>query len=134
MLQKPKNLNILVAFMLLTVLGIFSFVASGNKQGPHGGIVKKADNYFIEMKCAENFLYTYLLNDRLKTVDATDLMCEVKFSFPDSTDIRSQLKPNNDDGFICPAPIGFFSCKITFVAIGKSVSAEFLNPIQVVNK
>ncbi|HWY12635.1 MAG TPA: hypothetical protein VN026_14980 [Bacteroidia bacterium] len=125
----------LIVFLLFGALGLVSFMMSPQQtQGPHGGTLKKAEGYFIEMKNFEKVLSVYLLNEKLRSVDTKAITGEVKLFFPDSTDLILQLKHSYDNMFTCKLPGDYFSCKITFNVGGKPVMATFENSGQIVLK
>ncbi|MGZ3904006.1 MAG: hypothetical protein ACXVC6_09940 [Bacteroidia bacterium] len=103
-------------------------------QGPHGGVVKKADNFYIEMKSDEKNLSAFLFDRKLKAVEAIDLQGDVRFHLQDSTDVSVPLTRLDGNEFKCVPPTGFYSCRVTFRITGKSISANFFNPLQVVLK
>jgi|ERR1700741_235277 len=119
----------LFVFLFFYTVGMISLILS-RPQGPHGGVIKKAGDYFIEMKNSETVFNAYLLNQKLEPVNIQNVFGEVKFIFPDSTDMLIQLRQEENDVFVCDPPKGFFTCKVTFTIIGKSVSAKFVNSIQ----
>jgi hypothetical protein len=132
MRQRSHRPNILFVILFFSTLGMISLVLS-RPRGPHGGVVKKADNYFIEIKTFEKDFTAYLLTQKLRSVDTKEVAGEVKFYFPDSTDVNIPLKPK-DDGFVCIAPGGFSSCKVSFTSVGKTVTARFEKQTQLVYK
>jgi len=133
MLSKFYRPNMIFVILLFSTLGMISLVFS-RPQSPHGGTLKKAGDYYIEMKNADRLFNAYLLTKKLKPINTKDIFGVVKFHLPDSTDIDIQLKPFAKDGFSCESPVGFYSCKITFNVVGTSVSAQFANPTQIVLK
>lgn len=103
------------------------------EQGPHGGMLKAADEYFIEMKStADTSLSAYLLTKKLKTVSSKGISAEAKFFFTDSTALDVRLKADTlTDAFTARAAPGFYACKITFLVLGKEVSARFEKQSQI---
>src|ERR1700741_1253801 len=103
--------------------------------GPHGGVMKKADNYFIEVKAEDKMLFTYLLDPKLKAISNKDLTCTVRFFMADSTDMILRLKPFEEKGFTGENIPGYRYCKITYKVNDKvSPSAMFESKKPVVNK
>lgn len=120
----------LLAAVTLTSLNVFQ-----TSMGPHDGIVKKAENYNIEMKSSYGNFYAYLLDEKCKPLSNKKIFCEVRFFYPDKTSADIQLKPFGSDGFtIASTVIEFYSCKITFNVLGKSVVAKFENENQIVER
>ncbi len=103
-------------------------------QGPHGGIVKKADNYFIEITNPDKFFFVYLLDKNSKTISNKGISADVKFFLPDSSIFNVQLKPSADDAFTGSGVPEFYACRVTFNVFGKSVSAKFENMASVAKK
>jgi len=134
--MKSDLKSTLIVILLFSTLGLISFVLSPiQTQGPHGGTLKKAEGYFIEMKNFEKILSVYLLNEKLKAVPVKDVSGEVKLFFADHTDIIIPLKHSSEDVFTCKLPEGMFSYKVTFNGvISKPISATFENSGQVVLK
>lgn len=122
----------LVLFFCST-LCLFSLILS-HPRNPHDGVIRKAGNYFIEMKTGEKKLYAYLLDKKLKLIDATGVTGEARFLFPDSTDVNVPLTLLGKDTFTCETPAGYSACRITFNIKGKSVFANFGAPAEVVLK
>ena len=117
--------KITYAVFLLTITALLA-LNSPPPQGPHGGIVKNAEGYYIEMKNnPDTSFVSYLLNKKLKTVSSKGISGEVKFFSPDSTTLNVQLKPGDKNAFTAKPPLGFYACKITFNVFGKSLSATF---------
>jgi len=118
--------------ILFFVMAVLVAGVASKKQGPHGGVVKRAENYFIEMKSADRKLYVYLLEKGLKTISNKGLLAEADFFFPDSTVQNVPLKPENYEAFVCETPLNYHACKITFKVAGKLVFAKFNNPLKIV--
>ena len=133
MFRKYSAPNILFVILLFSTLSMLSLVLA-RPHGQHGGTVKKAGNYFIEMKIEEKTLTAYLLTNKQKAVDPKDLFGDARFLFPDSTEITIPLKPTKEDFFTCETPEKFYECRITFNYLGKLLSAKFANPVQLVSK
>lgn len=127
--SKPL-LFVTLGFLSLTVVS-WIFL---KPQGPHGGVVKKAENYFIEMKSDEKNLSAYLFDRKLKAIEADDLRGDVMFYFRDSTNLSAPLSLSANNEFKCVPPAGYYSCKIRFTLANKSISANFFNPLQVALK
>ena len=122
-----------LAFLYCVTIALVSWNKLSST-GPHGGTLKKAGNYFIEMKTVEKFFYAYLLDKKLKSIDNKNVSGEVKFFMSDSTNFNVSLKRNTDDAFTCENLARSNSCKITFLVFGNSVSAKFENSALLVEK
>jgi hypothetical protein len=123
-------LIIIAAGILLVSLGVFQTTTFG----PHGGIVKPAGSYQIEMKNPYGNLYAYLLDVESKPIRNKRITCSVRYYFPDNTTTDVDLKPYGEDGFTTETTIKFYLCKVTFNLQGKSVSAKFENENPIVQK
>lgn len=94
--------------------------------GPHGGKIKKADQYYIEQKSDDHFVYTYLLDSRKRTMSSKNVTCTARFFLSDSTDLVIALKPFGDNGFSGEHISGYKVYKITYVIdVETKVSALF---------
>lgn len=125
-LRSIKAKIIFLAFLYCILIAFVSWSKTQAK-GPHGGILKKTQGYFIEINTPGKFIYAYLLDKKLKTINDKELVCEVKFSLPDSTSFNLKLKPTTDGGFMGDNLNGFNNCLITFTAFGNSISARYEN-------
>ncbi len=113
-----------VALTFLISLGGIS-LALTKQESPHGGIIKDAEGYFIEMKSSGKNLSIYLLNKKYQSIGTKNVMGKAQFFLSDSTSIDIPLKRLNENAFTCVAPSGYITCKVTFNVMGKSVSAKF---------
>lgn len=128
---------IIIVFLILLALFLISINFFQSPFGPHGGRVKTAGEYNIEMKNVYPNIYTFLLDKDYKPIKNKEILCEIHFILPDNTKINSQLKPFEEDGFIMElGELNFSTCRVFFNVHGKSVSAGFENekPIAKKNK
>ncbi len=117
---------ILLVLLLSGIVVLYSLDTYQSPSGPHGGDVKQAENFNIEMKASFPSIYVYLLDQKLKPINNKGITCEIKFFFPDDTSTDLELKPFQDDGFIMESSkIVYNFCIVTFNVFGKSVSAKF---------
>lgn len=130
--MKSKNSIILLFILLASTL--ISLKIFQSTYGPHGGVVKPAGVYHIEMKNPYGNLYAYLLEADSKPILNKGISCKARYYLPDSTSTEVDLKPFGDDGFTAETTIRFYICKITFDVFGKSVSAKFENENPIVQK
>jgi len=122
------------ALFLITITALLA-LDSPPSQGPHGGAIKKAEGYYVEMKNnPDTSFFAYLLTKKLKTVSNKDVTAEVKLFFPDSTATDVPLKAIAGNAFTGKIIPGFYACKITFHIYEKEVSAQFAKEDQVVQK
>jgi hypothetical protein len=121
---KFNRLGLVFVLTFLTMMGGMSLALS-KQENPHGGSIKEADGYYIEVKSAGKNLNIYLLNNKKEPIGTKNITGKVLFFFRDSTDIDINLKAINENAFTCFAPPGYYACKVTFNILGKSVSANF---------
>ena len=103
--------------------------------GPHGGIVKPAGAYNIELKSTYPNLYTFLLDKNNKPMRNKGILCEIDFLLSDKTKINSQLTPYMADGFMMElGTFNYSTCKVLYNVYGKTISADFDNESAIVKK
>jgi hypothetical protein len=105
--------------------------------GPHGGAMKKADNYdyFIEVKVVEKSMFVYLMDTNLDDQSNKGISGEAKFFLAaDSTNVNVPLQAHEDKAFIIEAVPNYSTCKIVFHVENKEVSAKFENQTYSVKK
>lgn len=129
---KTLRPNLLFFSLFFIALGLSMAITSISQGGPHGGVLQKAGNYFIEMSIPGKKIVTYLLDNKSNTISNQDVLCNAKLYFPDSTDMEIRLTPIEENSFTADVPTGFHSCKITFKMGEKEIWAKFENPIQLV--
>ena len=123
-----KKEIILIVVLLLITVSLVSLILFQRAAGPHDGVVKSAGEYKIEMKNSYPDFYAFLLDKKNIPVSNKGITCEVKFIFPDSSNIYTSLKPYGKEGFsLKSAALRFCSCQIHFITGGKTVSAAFEN-------
>lgn len=94
--------------------------------GPHGGYLKKAGNYTIEMKTGFPFFYTYLLGNRNKPISNRIISCRVMLLLPDHTETQIVMRRYGEDGFFSEAAdLPASAYWISFEVDGETVSARF---------
>jgi hypothetical protein len=117
---------ILFGLILSGIVVLYSVNRYQGTTGPHGGELKPAENFNIELKEAFPNLHCYLLDQKLEPVSNLGVLCEIRFFMPDETTVDLNLKPFLNDGFILESnTIVYNSCRVTFNISGKSVSAKF---------
>lgn len=130
-----KTKIIVIALLIAAAIILVSLNVFQSSQGPHGGTVKKAENYNIEMKNPGGSMYAYLLDRNLKPVNNKGISCKVKLFFPDKTAADQILSPFGTDGFIIELiPMYYVSCTVTFNVAGKNIEADFENEVLFVDK
>ena len=129
-----KTTSILIGLFLLTTMVLIAFNLTDNPVGPHGGTVKTAGIYNIEMKNSYPNLYAFLLDSRLRPMSNKGISYEVRFNFADSSTSIIPLKPFWEDGFSMKlGSLRYNTCRINFNVSGKIVSAQFENDNLVAN-
>jgi hypothetical protein len=133
--KRSKSLSMKVAIVLIVIsaFGLISWYMF-QTNGPHDGTVKKADNFFIEMRNEENHFHTWLYDANFKPINNSGITGDVLFFLSDSTTFNVTLKPFLEDEFVCESIPGFYACKITFNVVDKSPSAMFDNPTPIVEE
>lgn len=123
------TLLIIAAFILIS-LRLFQ-----SSDGPHDGKVKKANEYYIEMKNPDSNLYAFLLDKNLKPLSNKEITCKATLFYPDNTSSEAEMTRFGADGFFTESIVRYyFSCTITFNISGKTVSARFDNETLFVSK
>lgn len=126
-------MTIKLTLLILTTMFLLGLDKS-QTPGPHGGVIKSADKYYIEMKnIPDTTFLSYLLDKKMNTMSNKSISGEVKLYFQDSTVVNMDLIPIEGDAFTAKILPGFYSCKITFDISGKEVSAKFDMRTQLVN-
>lgn len=125
--MKTEKMHTL-AFPFLCLFVMTSLKLFQATDGPHGGIVKEAGDYNIEMRNQYDHFYVFLLDDNLIPINNSGLSCDVRFYYADSTSTQLNLIKYEEDGFRSLSTIPVFTaCKIFFHIQGKIVSAKFDN-------
>ncbi len=124
-----RSIKAKIVFLAFLYCILIAFVSWSKTQarGPHGGIIKRTQNYVIEINTPGKFIYAYLLDRKLNTINDKELACDVKFSLSDSTSFNLKLKPTNDGGFMGENLNGFNGCVVTFTAFSKTITARYEN-------
>lgn len=134
-MKKIKYKYLTIGVLLLSSILFLTFYSFQFGVGPHGGVVKKVDNYNIEVKAPYPAIYAFLLDKNLKPINNKGLFCEIRFFPPDDIPIDVNLQPYEGDGFkIESSAIAYGTFRVTFHVSGKSVSAMFYNENAIVLK
>ncbi len=93
---------------------------------PHGGVVKTAGDYHIEMVVGEGEVSYYLLDGEEKSIPNADVTGTVILQFDDET-LSDKLTPKGGDHFTLELKEGAspFTSIVSFVVNGKTVVAKF---------
>ena len=97
---------------------------------PHGGEVKDAGKYHIEMVAdmllKEAQVSFYLLKGAMKSVSNEGITGTVQYKYKDESTVTETLKPKGDDGFSAELKRKEpFYCIVAFLIKGKTVSTVF---------
>jgi len=133
--QAMKTRLILPALFLLVTIAFYALKPfQTSLVAPHGGTLKQAENFQIEMKNSNSKIYTYLLDEKLQPVNNKEMTCAIKFFLPDSANLYVTMQPTGDDGFVTESNAYVYqSCKVIFKMPLRSVSARFENQNIIVN-
>ena len=131
-----KTKFILFALPVIIAIILISQNYSNQIVGPHGGRLKQAENYNIEMKNPYGEFYTYLLDKNLVPISnkSKGISCEVNFFILDNMVSDFILEPKGEDAFFTKITMPYHSCRITFHVFGKKVSAKFESETLIVQK
>jgi hypothetical protein len=103
--------------------------------GPHGGTMKKADDYFIETKTVDKTMYVYLMDTNLDDQSNKGISGDAKFFLAaDSSTVKLPLQAFEEKAFSIEAVPAYNVCTITFVIQSKTISAKFENQRLTVQK
>lgn len=111
----------------------FATQAFPPERGPHNGIVKPADGFYIEAGYNSSEIFAYLLDSTMKPIRNDGITCIAIIEFPDKTTGNLDLYPYGEEGFGAPnIQKDYTTCTIIFEKDGRKVSAEFPNESLVV--
>ena len=121
--------------LLLTIMITFSAWKTLTPVGPHGGVVKQAGDYKIELLKSFDSFTMYLLDRNAKTFKNKGITGNVIFMLPDNTNSEVPVKLSGDESFMCGIPsAAYVSMQITFHVQEKSFTAKFENETILVEK
>lgn len=120
--------------VLMLAAGIFMFTSVTFSQtvtdpaAPHGGRIKAAGNYFVELLFSSEKTYVYLLDQKVKPVSNQGISGKIIFQQADNIVTASELIPLKEEGFIAKVSVpAYVSCTVNFEVRGKKISAAFDN-------
>lgn len=129
-----RTVAILSVLLLFAIMNLLLLNTSQVTIGPHGGKVKKAENFNIEKIQSPENLYTFLLDNNYKPISNKGVVGEVRFYYIDETTSDIPLIPFETEGFVVKMQENqYHSCRITFIISGKSISAKFDNESLIVS-
>ena len=127
----------LLLFLSLKSISMLSQNNMGTREvtAPHGGKIKAAKDYFIELIFSSEKTYVYLLDKRTKPINNAGIKGRVIFQSFDSTLTTAELIPYQTDGFITKTSVPAYTvCTIYFEFGGKTISAVFDNSDTIADK
>ena len=93
---------------------------------PHGGVVRTAGNYHLELVAAPNQLNVYLLGDKMSAVASVGGAGTVLVQRTDNTTASLKLAPAGDHyTATLPAGAAIRTAIVTLKAQGKTINARF---------
>jgi hypothetical protein len=124
---KYSHLIAIHAFLASLVI-IFTAWYPYQAGGPHGGTMKKADDYFIETKTEDKTMLVYLMDTNLDDQSNKGISGDAKFFLAaDSTTVRLPLQAFEEKAFRVETIPAYSECTITFFIASATVSAKFEN-------
>jgi hypothetical protein len=97
-----KKITILMAVMLVASFTIFAQHSGGDhKHGsPHGGTVKSAGDFHIEVSVKDGMVMAYLLDGKEKAMKNTGVTGTALIQMADGQTSTITLIPNGNEGFM----------------------------------
>lgn len=93
---------------------------------PHGGVVKTAGDYHIEMVMAGDKISFYVLDANEKTLSNKGVTGNVVLQFEDKTTSTEKLTAEGTEQWkVVPKKKDVMNCIVTFNVNGKSITAKF---------
>lgn len=124
-----KKVIMAMTVMLFASYASFAQHGSGDhKHGsPHGGTVKSAGDFHIEVTVKDGMVMAYLLDGKEKTLANTGVTATAVIQLADGQTSNITLIPSGKDGFMytLDKTKKYNKAIITFVNAGKTVSASF---------
>ena len=134
--MKTNNLKTILMLVAMLIAGTSISFAQHNHEhphthkAPHGGIVKTAGDYHIEMvvdiQKKEDQVTFYLLDEKEKTIANKDITGTAMFLFDDKTTVTETLVAKGDDHFTVQLKYNKgFTSVVTLKVKGETVTAKF---------
>ncbi|HEX7414186.1 MAG TPA: hypothetical protein VF411_09085, partial [Bacteroidia bacterium] len=121
--MKSATKNIVLAVALIFFVGMLE--AQENGIGPHGGRLKTASNYKIEVFGCNDYLEIYLFDGALNAINNNNLSGTVEFFYTAKATLSSPLVHYGMDGFTAKIPANtFLYCKPSFNMNGMFIVTE----------
>lgn len=121
-----KNLKIAVIYLFLSIFSItYSFSQDHEHKAPHGGSVKSAGDYHIEMVMKDKKMTFYIYDATMKPVKNAGINGNIVLQY-EKNSATEKLMPESTDHFMVSMKEGHvMSCDVTFTIGAKKVSAKF---------
>lgn len=124
-----KKIIIMLVAMLSAFTSVFAQHSGGDhKHGsPHGGTVKSAGDFHIEVNIKDGMIMAYLLDAKEKTMSNTGVSATAVIQTADGQTSNITLIPNGADSFMYTLDKAkkYNKAIITFATGGKTGSASF---------
>lgn len=122
--MKTKNLIKVIFFLFLGAN--YAYAQDHAHKAPHGGMVKTAGEYHIEMVMSEGKMVFYLLDKNEKTLSNKEIVGTVTLQYEDKTSSTEKLMAMGTEQFMIDTKGKHVStCIVTLKVKGKTVSAKF---------
>jgi hypothetical protein len=124
-----KKITILMAMMLIASFATFAQHGNGDhKHGsPHGGTVKSAGDFHIEVSIKDGMVMAYLLDGKEKAMKNTGVTGTAIIQTANGQTSNITLIPNGNEGFMYTLDKAkkYNKAIVTFTSGGKTASASF---------
>jgi hypothetical protein len=124
-----KKITILIAMMLMASFATFAQHSGGDhKHGsPHGGTVKSAGDFHIEVSVKDGMVMAYLLDGKEKEMKNTGVTGTAVIQMADGQTSTITLIPSGTEGFMytLDKTKKYNKAIVTFTTTGKTASASF---------
>ena len=124
-----KRIAILMVGMLTISFATFAQHGSGaHKHGsPHGGTVKSAGDFHIELGMKDGMVMAYLLDAKEKTLKNENVKAAAVIQTADGKTLSITLIPSGNEGFMYTLDKAkkYNKAIVTFTTGGKTASASF---------
>jgi len=114
--------------VLLAALAVLGVNAQDHKHGsPHGGTVKSAGDFHIEVSVKDGMVMAYLLDGKEKAMANTGVTGTALIQTADGQTSSITLIPNGKEGFMYTLDKSkkYNKAIVTFTSSGKTASASF---------
>lgn len=114
-------------FLILTVFVLTAFLSAQTSiAAPHGGSIKTADNYKVEMVDCYEYVEVYLYELDMCPVLNRGFSGQIDFYFPNNDCYSSKLYYYGVDAFTAEVTQHCYTgCSVNLHGVGVSIKAEF---------